>query len=127
MNPFTVQTTNVINMSTGHYADNDVKDNLINAKQLGLQARRLFLMSQQNLKTAVVVAAIYAVRRWVFHKDETNFAVGRRYRNHLPSDIPTDTDSIHFSCDRYNPLSLKYVEQLHRYARSRSARQFEIS
>ena len=29
MNPFTVETTNVINVSTGHRADNDVKDNLI--------------------------------------------------------------------------------------------------
>ena len=28
---------------------------------------------------------------------------------------------------QYNPLSLKYLEQHHRYARSRSARQFEIS
>ena len=44
-NPFTVETTNVINISTGHYADNDVKDNLINVKVLGLQARRLLHFS----------------------------------------------------------------------------------
>ena len=38
MNPFTVETTNVINMSTGHCADNYVKGNLINVKEMGLQA-----------------------------------------------------------------------------------------
>ena len=30
--------TNLIYMTTGHCTDNDVKDNLINLKQLGLQA-----------------------------------------------------------------------------------------
>ena len=29
MNHFTVETTNLINMSTGHCVDNDVKDNMI--------------------------------------------------------------------------------------------------
>ena len=38
MNHFTVETTNVINMSTGHRADNDVKDNIIHVKGMGLQA-----------------------------------------------------------------------------------------
>ena len=38
MNPFTVETTTLINMSTGNCADNDVKDNLINVKELSLQA-----------------------------------------------------------------------------------------
>ena len=84
-------------------------------------------LPQQNLKTAVVVDAMYAVRRWSFHKDETFGAVARRYRNNLLTDVPTGTDSIHFCCDRYNTLSLKYLEQQHRYARSRPARQFEIS
>ena len=39
-------------------------------------------LPQQNLKTAVVVDAMYAVQRWSFHKDETFCAVARRYRNH---------------------------------------------
>ena len=84
-------------------------------------------LPQNNLKTAVVVYAIYDVHRWSFHKDETFGAVARRYRNHLPTDIPTDTDSIYFGCDRYYPLSMKYLQQQHRNARSRPARQFEIS
>ena len=70
---------------------------------------------------------MYADRRWSFHNDETFGAVARLYRNHLPTDIPNGTDSVHFCCDRYNHLSLKSLEQHHRYARSRSARQFEIS
>ena len=36
MNTFTAETTNVINMSTGHCADNDVKYNLITVKELCL-------------------------------------------------------------------------------------------
>ena len=32
INHFTVENTNLTNMSTGHCADNDVKDNLINVK-----------------------------------------------------------------------------------------------
>ena len=71
--------------------------------------------------------AIYAVCRWSFLKDETFGAVARLYRNHLPTDIPNGTDSTHFCRDRYNHLSLKYLEQQHTYARSRQAKQVEIS
>ena len=53
-NPFTVETTNVINISTGNYADNDVKDNLINVKILGLQARRLLHFSMRATGTRPV-------------------------------------------------------------------------
>ena len=71
--------------------------------------------------------AIYAVCRWSFLKDETFGAVARRYRNHLPTDIQNGTDSIHFYGNRYNHLSLKYLEQQHMYDRSRQAKQFDIS
>ena len=84
-------------------------------------------LPQHNLKTAVVVDGMFAVRRWSFHTDETFGAVARSYMNHLLTDIPTGTEIIHLSCDRYNPLSLKFLEQQHRYARSRPARPFEIS
>ena len=39
-------------------------------------------LPQQNLKTAVVVDAMYAVRRWFFHKDETFGAAAKRYRQY---------------------------------------------
>ena len=38
MNTFTAETTNLTNIPTGHCADNDVKGNFINVKELGLQA-----------------------------------------------------------------------------------------
>ena len=57
-------------------------------------------LPQHSLQATVVVGAIYAVRRWFFHKDETFGAVAKRYRDHLPTDMPTGTDSIHFCCDR---------------------------
>ena len=50
MNTFTVETTHVINMSTGHRADNDVKDNLIDVKEMGLQA---LSGRQQMIRTVV--------------------------------------------------------------------------
>ena len=71
------------------------------------------VLPQHNLKAAVVADAIYVVPRWSFHKDDTFGAVAKRYRNHLPTDMPTGTDSIHFCCDEYNHLSLKYFEQQH--------------
>ena len=49
MNTFTAETTNLINMSTGHCADNDVKDNLINVKELGLQALFVSIADDPNL------------------------------------------------------------------------------
>ena len=70
-------------------------------------------LPHQNLETAVVVDAIYAVCRCYFLKDETFGAVARLYRNHLPTDIPNGADSIHFCRDRYNHLSLKSLEQQH--------------
>ena len=72
-------------------------------------------LPHQNLKTAVVVDTIYAVCRWSFLKDETFGAVARLYRNHLPTDIPNGTDSKHFCRNRYNHLSLKSLEQQHKY------------
>ena len=71
-------------------------------------------LPHQNLKTAVVVdAIIYAVCRWSFLKDKTFGAVARLYRNHLPTNIPNGTESIHFCRDRYNRLSQKSLEQHH--------------
>ena len=49
MNTFTAETTNLIDMSTVHCADNDVKDNLINVKELGLQALSDSIADDQNL------------------------------------------------------------------------------
>ena len=47
MNSFTAETTHLIDMSTGHCADNDVKDNLINVKEL--QALSDSIADDQNL------------------------------------------------------------------------------
>ena len=48
MNPFTVETTHLINISTGHCADNGVKDNLTNMKEMGLQALSDSTTDDQN-------------------------------------------------------------------------------
>ena len=48
MNTFTAETTHLINMPTGHCADNDVKDNLITVKELGMQAMSDSIADDQN-------------------------------------------------------------------------------
>ena len=48
MNTFTAETTNLTNMSTGHCADNDVKGNFINVKELGLKALSDSIADEQN-------------------------------------------------------------------------------
>ena len=73
---------------------------------------------------------MYAVRRWSFHKDETFGAVARRYRNHicrLTYRLAQTRQHTFLLRQVYTPLSLKSLEQQHRYARSRPARPFEIS
>ena len=51
MNTFTAETTTLINMPTGHCADNDVKDydNLITVKELGWRALSDSLADDQNI------------------------------------------------------------------------------
>ena len=62
MNHFTVETTNLINMLTGNSADNDVKDKIINVKELGLQALSDSIADDHNrcptedLKTRIQVS-----------------------------------------------------------------------
>ena len=48
MNTFTIETTHLLNKSTRHCADNDVKDNLIIVKEQGLQAQCDSIADDQN-------------------------------------------------------------------------------
>ena len=80
----------------------------------------------EERKTAVVVDAMYAIRQWSFHKEETFSVIGKRYLHNLLSDVPPGTELIHFCCDRYSAGGLKASEQHHRYARCRPERQFEV-
>lgn len=58
-------------------------------------------LPQDDNKTAVVVDAMCAIRRWSFHKGETFEAIAERYTNLLLKDVPVGTEIIHFCCDRY--------------------------
>ncbi len=66
-------------------------------------------LPQDQRKTAVVVDAMYAVRHWSFHKDETFGAIARRYQHNLLADVPDGTDIIHFCCDRYSSCTQSEV------------------
>ena len=73
-------------------------------------------LPQQNLKTAVVVDAKYMFVAGPSAKTKSSARdeiFGEVFRNHLPTDMPTGTHSIHLCCDGYNPLSLKSLEQQH--------------
>jgi len=52
--------------------------------------------------------------------------IGKHYLHNILSDVPPDTELIHFCCDRYSAGGLKASEQHHRYARCRPGRQFEV-
>ena len=73
-------------------------------------------LPKEHRKTAVVVDAMYAIRRWTFHKEEPFGSIATRYRNNLIQDVPAGTIIIHFCCDRYNPKSSKSSAQQQRYA-----------
>ena len=74
MNTFTAETTTLINMSTGHCADNDVKDNLITVNELGLHAVSDSIADDQNrcptkdLKTRMQVERSLNISRLVLGK-----------------------------------------------------------
>ena len=74
MNSFTAETTNLINMETGHCADNDVKDNLINVKELSLQALSDSIADDHNrcraddLKSRMQVERSININRMVLGK-----------------------------------------------------------
>ena len=56
-------------------------------------------LPREQRKTPVVVDAMYVVRRWLFHNDETYGAIARRYKNNLIKDVPAGTSIVHFCCD----------------------------
>ena len=83
-------------------------------------------LTQNEGKTAVIVDAMYVIRQWSFHKDDTYEAIAERYRRNLLKSVPEGTDIIHFCCDRYSPSSLKTLVQQQRYNRSKPGRQLEV-
>ena len=52
-------------------------------------------LPKEQRKTTLVVVAIYAARRWSFHKDEQFGAIATRYKNNLIQDEPAGTSIIH--------------------------------
>lgn len=69
----------------------------------------------QNTNTAVVIDAMYAIHRWSFRPGETFKDVAIRYQQNILQNIPPETSSIHFCCDRYDHVpSLKAMERKRR-------------
>jgi len=85
------------------------------------------LLPQGDCKTAVVVDAMHAIRRWSFKKNETFGVIADRYKEQLLKDVPAGSKTIHFCCDRYSERRLTSAEQPHRYGQSRQAKVFEVS
>ena len=75
-------------------------------------------LQNEHRKTAVVVDAMHAIRRWTFHKEEPFGSIATRYRKNLIQDVPAGTSIIHFCSDRYNPKRPKSSAQEHMYAGS---------
>ena len=85
------------------------------------------LLPQGDWKTAVVVDAMHAIRRWSFKTNETFGDIAERYKEQLLKDVPAGTKIIHFCCDRYSERRLKSAEQQHRYGQLRQVKVFEVS
>ena len=66
------------------------------------------------LRTSIVVDAMFNVRKWSFEKDVPFPVISNRYRESLVSNLPRNTSSVHFCCDRYNVNSLKSAERKRR-------------
>ena len=73
-------------------------------------------LPEDDSRVSVVVDAMYLIRCWSFLKGESFRAIAYKYL--LLSDIPINTHSIHFCCDRYS-VNLKEAEQEKRYLKSK--------
>jgi len=57
------------------------------------------MLPHGDLKTAVVVDALHAIRRWSFEKNETFGDISDRYKKQLLKDVPAGKKIIHFCYD----------------------------
>ena len=72
-------------------------------------------LPNETISTAVIVDAMYSNHKWSFRPSEKFKDVEQRYRDTLLRDVPTNTSSIHFCCDRYDQVpSLKAMEKTRR-------------
>ena len=82
-------------------------------------------LPEDDSRVSVVVDAMYLIRRWSFLKIESFGAIPEKYLHLLLSDIPINTHSIHFCCDRYSG-NLKEAEQEKRYLKSKVTKVYEV-
>ena len=69
-------------------------------------------LPEQSTNTAVIIDAMYVIHRWSFTPGETFQDVANRYLQTILHNIPLDTTSVHFCCDRYDHSpSLKAMER----------------
>ena len=82
-------------------------------------------LTNDAVKTTLVVDAMYAIRKWSFQKGDTYEAIANRYKANLLEDVPSGTTSIHFCCDRYKDMSLKESARQNR-AGVKSLKAYEV-
>ena len=66
------------------------------------QVRSVKTLPDEATNTAVIVDAMYSIHRWAFRPGEKFQDVEKRYKSFLLHDIPPNTSSVHFCCDRYD-------------------------
>ena len=102
------------------------KANLIKAIKEETCVASLSTLPETQYKTAVIVDAMFVICHWSFKKEETFGEIALRFQNLLLTDVPCNTELIHFCCDRYNKSSLKNQERQKRLAKSTSSKVYEI-
>ena len=103
------------------------KANLVKAIKEETKVCSLEAISNIERKTAVVVDAMYMIRRLSFQKDQQFGEIAVRYRNCLLTDVPHGTSIVHFCCDRYRTPSMKAGERHHRSGKSRAEKVYEVN
>ena len=84
-------------------------------------------LSQSTVKTAVVIDAMYLIRKLSFLPNENFAHVSDRYLKYLLKDVPDGSEIIHFCCDRYRDVSLKSEERSKRAGKQRPESVYAIN
>ncbi len=87
------------------------KANLVKAIQADTSVNSVTKLPDSQLKTTVLVDAMFAISSLSIHKNETFGQISQLFKHILFADVPSKATAIHFCCDRYRANSLKGAER----------------
>lgn len=109
----------------GHMRAPGTKATLVKALKMETGVSAVSELPGDRMKTAVIIDAMYDIRRWSFEKNVPFPDVAKRFTRLILDDVPQNTTAIHLCCDRYNDQSLKSGERSRR--EPESGKVYEVS